>query len=634
MANSVKESDSALVARVYDNYQRAKAYRSRIGWDKKAHESVDYFFGDQWTDDEKRELALSRRAPAVFNMILPVVDTITGNHIEGRADLIAKPVDQYTDPELADMTTGVIKNIEQTNDVVYIERDQFMDGMFTGIGIKEMNYNEDSGINGKLDVFQTFSWDIFLDPSFTKYDYSDGNILIKRKWLSEKDVKRIYGKKVADKINFDSQSIREAIPEQIASSTWDDNVTDYDNRTGRTPLSDRFDEYAVRYGYDPKNRMVLALEQYEHEWEEVEYYMDADGQWQNADVLSEEEYAFVEDMIVKKQEQYVRITTIVGMVLAEDKKTDVPHINKMFNLFFPYFYRGKYMGIIDNLKYPQDEINKEHSTIIHILNSMANNGVFYQEGAFDEETEASLETELAKNGTAIKMAQMYDDSGHPMYVERSGTQVQPEFERIIARGKEDIKYIGAAFDNMQGRSERRESGAAKRIEVERASLRMAGIQDNFFRSKKMAGRAYVWWIQNRYTDERVIRIMGERPGEQDLQITINHDAMGTMFNDMTIGEYDLVLEFEGKTVSERERWYYRMIELANVVPMYAPILGREVMRNSGLPKAEEIVNEMVQMQQQQQQMAAAGANIPNRGGPITSAPRPSRGPRRQPQATQ
>ena len=126
--------------------------------------------------------------------------------------------------------------------------------------------------------------------------------------------------------------------------------------------------------------------------------------------------------------------------------------------------------------------------------------------------------------------------------------------------------------------------------------------------------------------------MGEKSGENDMEVTLNKQAKGQIFNNVTVGEYDVYIAFEGRTQSERERWYNRLIEMSKVAPMYAPILVREVMRHSDLPQKDRIIAELEQMQQQQAQMEQAGEvqNLQKNRGPIQSAPRPSRAPARTP----
>jgi len=202
---------------------------------------------------------------------------------------------------------------------------------------------------------------------------------------------------------------------------------------------------------------------------------------------------------------------------------------------------------------------------------------------------------------------------------------------MINTEKDDVKYILGATDPMLGMSQRRESGEAKKTDVKRGTVRLAGMVEYFRTSQYLQAKAYLWWMQNYYTEDKFIRISGTGYGETDQEIELNKQAFGTIFNDITVGEYDVVLSYEGKTQTERERSLWRISEMAHSDQQNADIYNKWMIRLSDDPLKDKIIQEIeerAQMMAQERQMALQ-QNTPNRGG-IKSAPRPGRGVRREP----
>ncbi len=637
MITLTKNSDDSKVKEKIDGFNFCKKKREESGWDTNAIKSLKFWFGDQWNDEDKRILLESNRAPSVFNMVLPAIDLIIGHQIENRIDLVAKPVDAVADPYIADIITAGIKHIEQSNEVVYERRFQFFDGIATGIGIKEKWFDTETDFEGKIRVSQDDPFYYYLDPSFKKYNYSDARVLYRVKWLSEKDCQRIYGKdamKDTEIIWPDRSQPLETLPQHITSrfSGTDD---DYGNKSVSKYEESMFDEHTEEAGYDIKNKLLRVIEEYEKVWEEKEYYYDMENdKWIDTEELTEFENELVKDQTIKKYVSHIHLTTLIGSSIIQDEVLKATEFNQLFDFFFPYFVNGKFMGCIENLFYPQEEVNKRHSQWINILSSFTQRGIIYKEGTFDKDEIPELEYKLAQTGVAIKVNELYDDAGRKTFEIITSQGAPADFERLEISGKESTKYISGASDPMQGADRRRESGRAKLTDIQQGGIRLAGLIDNFRQTHKIEGKSYIWWMQNYYDTERVVRIMGDRPGQVDMEIAMNKEAMGMIFNDIRVGEYDVTFDFEATTQSERERWYYRLIEMANVAPMYAPVLVKEVVRLAEFPQKDRVIAELEAIQQQQMQMQQMGmpqpATQPKRGG-IQSAPRPSRGPKRLPQ---
>jgi len=617
----------------YKGFLISKAHRVNSGWESNAEKSERFYRGDQWETKDKQELRNTNRAPSVFNMILPAVDLILGHMIQNRIDIMTKAVDRYADPYIARLLNQVIKQIEKSNLLSFERKEMFMDGLITGVGIIEKWWDTEENIEGKIKAQQRDSWDFFLDPYFKKYDYSDARVLYREIWYDRDQIKRKYGKKVAEQITY-MAPMAEEFPTGIVQHEYN-KPADYGNAGGYSePVSDKL---SSELGYDRKGKLIRVIEEYKKVWEEVEVYYDEETEkWENVSALSDDERELIKDTIIKTNKPHIHLRTLIGMEVVQDVALEATEFYHLFEFYFPYFINGKYMGVIKNLFYPQEEVNKRHSTIVHILSSMANTGIFYTEDAFSNEDEQDLNDKLARNDVAIKVDRLYDDRNQKTIEYRKPPDVQPIYERLEDTGKEDVKYISGAGDAIQGISQRKQSGVAKRIEVAQSAVRLTGIIENYVHTLVLGAKGFLWHIQNYYTTETMVRIYGERMGETDEEITLNKQAMNAIANDITIGEYDIVASVERQTPTEREHTFWKLNELQKATPEFADIIGEVVLGLFDLPEKDIILakwRERQQMTQKMQQMGMMQQNNPNRG-PIRSAPRPSAGPVRIPQRVQ
>lgn len=637
-ATSTGENDTRA-KKVLSGFLRYKTHRQKK-WDKIADRCERFLYGDQWEPEFKAKMRRQRRAPAVFNQILPVIDSIVGHQIQNRVDLVAKPVDRFGDPILADILTSSIKAIENMNNVNSERRLQFLDGITAGVGVKEIWPESDVDMEQSIRVAQSSPWHYYFDPRFEKYDYRDGKKYYKETWMTAKDVELTYGKKVAKKLRMPEAGEEfPELPEYNVPGSWDNNSNDYGNKNGVS--GSELENRMMAHGYDQQGSLYRVVEEYEKRYERFELFFDETaGGMRRLDELSEIEQELFNPETVSTTKSYIHLTTLVAdSVIAHEsdiksKKNENVEFYHIINLYFPYFINGKYFGVIENLLYPQEDINKHYSQIIHILNSYANAGVYYEEGIFDPQTESQLDDLLAMNGIHIKVERDALSQGRIKPIERH--EAPQTLFSLIGMKEGATKYISGVPDEFQGGARRAQSGKAKDAQIQQASMKQLGLIENFRETQRLEGKAYLFCIQNYLTSETLLRVVGDEYGSEMQELQLNMRYFDQIINDVTIGKYDITLEYEGRTQSERDRMKYMLVELSNTVPAFADIIGKYVLQYSDMPQKDKILAEFEQrqqMMQQAQQMQMQQGQAPEFGGGarggIQSAPRPSRGPRRQ-----
>jgi len=615
--------ETEIVASFNDGWKNVKTRREESGWDKTARTCTNFFFNNQWPDGYKKIIEDENRPALTLNHVLGVVDVIAGTIIQNDVDLVVLPVDRVSDPYIAQMLTKLVKQIEKSNNVQSERKQQLLDGLITGVGVKEKFFDYTIDLNGKPRVVHSPSMQWYLDPAFRKPDYSDANELWKVSWLTAKDIKRVYGKKVWEQVKGFADKKHTEYSEYLATHDWMRSY-DYANTGGvKEPI--KFLDDALNEGYDIKNKRYRVIERFERRWNDVELYFDPEtGDYADATALSDEERAFVDATIIDHASPVIHLTTVICDVLAEDKDTDASEWQHAFDFFFPYFMGGCFMGVVQNVLDAQMEINKSDSILIDILARTAKAAGVYKKGAFGE-SEAEVSKLLGKTGQWVGMDEMYDESGRPLWAERRPGDVSPIYERIHERNREAMRDISGATAPLEGPVQRKQSGAAKRIEVSQSTVRLMNIIDNYRNMLLMEGRGYVWMIQTYYTDERMVRIFGDVLDMSPEEITLNKRFMDQIANDVTVGEYDVVLAFEGKSNTEREATYFKLSEILQWAPEYRSVIVPRMFDMLPIPEKDKMKRELQQLQQQQMQMQAMGQMQQGgeRRGAIQSAPRAS-----------
>jgi hypothetical protein len=204
--------------------------------------------------------------------------------------------------------------------------------------------------------------------------------------------------------------------------------------------------------------------------------------------------------------------------------------------YFPHFRRGTTIGLVENLTGPQEVLNKVTSQELHIVNTTANSGWKVKAGALVNMTVEELEEKGAQTGLVVEVTET--DAIEKI----QPNQVPQGLDRVSYKAEESIKTISGVSDSMQGFD--REDVAAKAIEKKRqaGSTNLAKPLDNLTRSDYILARNVLDLVQTFYTEERILTITHDQVTGETENFTINQvTPEGTVVNDLTIGEYGVVV---------------------------------------------------------------------------------------------
>jgi hypothetical protein len=175
------------------------------------------------------------------------------------------------------------------------------------------------------------------------------------------------------------------------------------------------------------------------------------------------------------------------------------------------------------------------------------------------------------------------------------TRLQPEPPQAgimaAAMGVDnDIKAIMGVFDPAQ-LGQGNISGKALNGQQQQVDLTNFDYYDNLTRSIAHIGKICLDLIPKIYDTERVMRIIGD-DGKPEL-LTINQrDSVGRVLNDISVGQYDVVMETGPGYNSKRQEAVDNMLPLLSAAPELMQVAGDLVFRNMDWPGADIIADRL------------------------------------------
>jgi len=172
-------------------------------------------------------------------------------------------------------------------------------------------------------------------------------------------------------------------------------------------------------------------------------------------------------------------------------------------------------------------------------------------------------------------------------------QPEPPQAGIMAAAagvNDDIKSIMGIFDPAQ-LGQGNISGKAINGQQQQVDLTNFDYYDNLTRSISHIGKICLDLIPKIYDTERVMRIIGD-DGKPEL-LTINQrDSVGRVLNDISVGQYDVVMETGPGYNSKRQEAVDNMLPLLSAAPDLMKVAGDLVFRNMDWPGADIIADRL------------------------------------------
>jgi len=620
MAKNISpEKEEEITRMQWNRYERARD-NGHLDYVWMAKKCDEYYQGEQWDADDEAALEAEGRPALTINTILPTVNTILGEQSTRRADIQFKPR-RGGNEAVAHTLTKLYMQIADNNKLDWVEQQVFSDGLIMdGRGYFDVRMDFSDHIEGEIRITAKDPLDILIDPDAKDSDPKSWSEVFETKWMTLDEIEELYGKKKAERLLFIAEN---------GMSFGTDSVEYQETRYGETETEDYFgSDNSDEEGYRTV-RSLRVVERQHKKLGRASFFVDPNtgDQRQAPDSWSDgKNKKFAKQYglnLISKVIRKVRWTVTCDKVVLHDDWS--PYNQFTIIPFFCYFRRGRPFGVVRNLLSPQEQLNKIASQELHIVNTTANSGWMVESGSLVGMTSDDLEEHGAETGLVLEYAR---GTNPPQKIQAN--QIPTGLDRIAQKAALNIKTISGVNDSMLGTDSAEVSGIAIQAKQNRGAIMIQVPLDNLRKSRQYLAEKILNLIQTFYTEERVVQVTNEAdPLKPREEMVINEETPeGQVINDLTLGEYDVIVATAPARDSFDETQFAEAIALRQagvVVPDDAIIEYSHLARKGELAKrirqmtgqepptpeqAEAMAQQQqIQMQQLQLEMAKLEADV-------------------------
>lgn len=584
-----KTTDNEIVKTLIEFHQ--KGTHDNSSWRKRARTAMAFYLGNSWDSDDVSLLDSEGRPHLSINLILSVVNLLSGIQRQNRQDI--KVYARHGGTELvAQVLTALAKHTFDCCNGDWEVASWFLDGIITGKGWIDLDidYQYDP-LQGDLVLAKTGCFDVVEDREGDEYDLNRScKYIIKTQWQDKEKLKLQWPK---HKTDFEDGGLD--LPPESAD-VWAAETDSYQAaNVGEPSMTERKFRWRVRKCYWK-------------EWKKREFLINTTTGLVQSVAQGKEELAarFANRpdagwVLRERVTPVLRRTMTVGHVVLEDIEDPYDGM-MMYPLirFCPYFVDDNIMGTVDNLIDPQQELNKRRSQALHHLNQSANSGWVGDSDAMTASQWEELSEFGSKPGGIIK--------------KRPGSQLERISPAPVSdghltfaeMGKQDIKDISAVnADLTGGKPERQESGRAMLLRQRQGLAANEIVFDNFELSYQIlsqtvidfirAGRSDGSRMSALYSDAEILAVIQK----DKLEVAI--EQLGSL----KVGRYGI--KISQNPSNPTLQWAnYEM--LRNLLKDGLPIDPKFILQASAADNKDEIIADIAAKQQ------AAGMIPPTAGG--------------------
>ncbi len=576
----MKKMDAATEASIarnqWDRYIRARD-NGHLDYIDMAKRCDSFYRGEQWDEADIASLDNEGRPALTINTILPTVNTVIGEQSSRRADVQFKPR-RGGEQAIAETLTKLYMQISDNNKLDWTEAQVFSDGLIMDRGYFDVRMDFDDHIEGEIRIKAKDPLDILIDPDAKDWDPKTWNEVFETRWMSTDEIEEVYGRKKADKLRTIAEN---------GSTLGIDSIEYEEQRFGKTNSGL---EYGKEMPKDPEEvgacRAIRVLERQYRRLVSCKFYVDplTGDQRQVPDFWSTRKINQFADQYglttIERMARRVRWTVSADLVVLHDDWS--PYEDFTIIPYFPYWRRGKPFGMVRNLLSPQEQLNKISSQELHIVNTTANSGWIVENGSLTGMTADDLEEHGATTGLVLEF-----NRGSSPPAKIPPNQIPTGLDRLGMKAAANIKQISGVSDAMLGTDKPEVSGVAIQAKQQRGALMIQVPLDNLGKTRHYLAENILKLVQRFYTEQRIVQVTNENdPMKPREPMMINEvTPEGTVANDLTIGEYDVVIGTQPARDSFDETQFAEALSLKSVG---VPVPDDMIVEYSHLQRKEEL----------------------------------------------
>lgn len=559
---------------LWERYEYARD-RGHRDYCARARRCENFYLGGglQWSPEDLATLAEAGRPAHEINLTAPSVNAAAGYQINNRMQISYRPRGRGADEQTGSVLSKVAMQVADNNQLRWSETEVFSDGLIQQRGYFDIRMGFDDSLSGEIRIVSMDPLDVIPDPDAKGYDPDTWSDVLVTRWMTLDEIEQLFGKLARREIE--------------AMNSEDDDWGEESLEEGRPKFGGNTSgAYDSRWA-DGGIRRVRVIER--QHWvlarQEVAIYPTGDIRVIDADELPPDGA-----ILTKRMARRVKWCVATADVLLHDEWSPYPHFTIV--PYFPYFRRGQTRGMVDAAMSPQELLNKSVSQYLHILNTTANSGWLVEDGSLVNMDGEELEQRGAETGLVVEYAR---GSTPPAKI---GANVIPQgIDRMIDRATATIKETTGITESFMGMDNPDMSGVAIQSRQHAAQNLIAVPLDNLARTRHLLASRMLDLIQRFYREPRIIRITETDPygRKQSVPLAINQQTPSGMYNDLTVGEYDVVISEQPLQITWENSQFQQGLELRKAG---VQVPDEVLIRHSNLEDKEEIAKSMAERGQQ------------------------------------
>lgn len=559
------------VTQILDWYEAARTNDS--DWRDRAEAAYDHYWGDTWTGEELK-IMKEREAPALsINRTQSKVNMLSAIARLNRFEVAVKAETDKNDVPTASILTNLMKHIGRKNDQDFLEAWQFFDGVTCGRGYFAGDIGFDKNFFGDVTTRYIQPFAVTFDPTALRADLSDAQFIIEEQWFTIDEIDRNWRLSDTKK----GRETKAGLITQMGLSNSDNFRSDFfvaaesRMRMGQFRVLECWYK-EIKEGFFVVNTQTGMMSKVTNRQEGLNVVSQSEGR------------LFLINIFIPE----LHVSDISGGVELFNGPS--PYTSTIVPIFpfFCYNAAGRQDGIVEAMKDPQLETNKRRSQMLHLLNHQANSPI-----AVDQDSVVKgiswLKDHISEPGVIIEMRpgmriERLNPMDFPMGLIHLENLSNRDFFDVAGFSPETLptSSLGAAG-----------SGRAIALRQQQGMNVLSLPMDNQRLTRRSYGRWLLKTIQDFYTTERVIRIEGSEGIDE--YVTLNKKGPENILNDVTIGEFDVVVSEEPINSTNRQAMFNTLVELAHQGVAIPPDIIVEL---ADPPQKEKILQRLREASQQ------------------------------------
>jgi hypothetical protein len=531
-----------------------------------ALDDVRFAAGDQWPVDVQNSRVLEARPCLTINKVDAYIRQICNQQRQQRPRIKVHGMNNESDAKVAEIITGITRHIENQSDAdqAYDHAFEYCVKMGWGYWRVTTDYVRDDSFDQEIYIKRIENpFSVYFDPNSVEPDGSDAEKCLVTTIVSKAMFKKMYPN-AEDTQGFSSRGTGDTESEWVTKE--DIRIAEYFYTEREKAMIIQLSDGTTGYSDEMPSKEALAAAGIT--------VIDKRDTWRKKikwckltamQILEEGEWAG----------KFIPIVPVYGQEVRVDDK-------------------HKKFGLVRMAKDPQRMYNYWSTALTETV-ALAPKAKWLLAEGQDE----GHENEWAMANIKAMPVLRYKQTDIEGRIAPAPTRLQPEpppagVMTALQGMNQDLQAVVGIFDPAQ-LPQGMQSGKSLQGQQSQADMTNFHYYDNLTRSIRHTGRIILDLIPKIYDRQRVMRIIGD-DGKPEM-VTINEqgqDEQGVeqVLNDVTVGEYDVVMETGPGYNSKRQEAVDSMMSLLGADPTLMQTAGDLIFRNMDFPGAEVIADRL------------------------------------------